>query len=164
MEEYVDGYETFSDRTSIKQEKSAVAKGAKLLDKILPGWYKQVDLSKLDMGDASLCMMGQLFGAGVEAELAEEMYPGELEKARKSAFRYMYSPNYDMGYCTAFPGTGSGGVVSRIMRKLGLAKAPSQDPQYKALAKVCMGHDNSCIWAEEIAKRMEKDEEAKSSD
>jgi len=63
----------------------STAKGAKLLDTILPGWYKQVDLSNLHMQSSQLCMLGQLFGTRVEGQLAREMYPEEYAKAKEKA-------------------------------------------------------------------------------
>jgi hypothetical protein len=41
-----------------------VAAGAQLLDEQVPGWYRQIDTSTLDMADGCNCICGQLAGEG----------------------------------------------------------------------------------------------------
>jgi hypothetical protein len=40
----------------------AVAKGAVFADERLPGWYRRVDLGKLNLRNCTACVLGQLFG------------------------------------------------------------------------------------------------------
>lgn len=124
-------------------EQAAVKKGAKLLDKILPGWHKQVHLERLWMGDPSLCMLGQLFGPRVEGALAQEMYPEEMKTALGRD-----------GYAKAIPY----GLIGRLMVKLGIRDTDADS--YSALYNACAGHDNTCLWAEAVADRMVQDVEA----
>lgn len=135
---------------NIREERVAVAKGAKLLDQLLPGWHKQVKLSKLDMENGSLCMMGQLFGRSVEGKLAREMYPEEMREA-----------NGWNGYNKALgvPAWAGGDLIHTLMEKLGLASKAKPEDQYEALDHACSGrHDNKCLWADEVAKRVAKEE------
>lgn len=39
-----------------------VANGVKLLDEKRPGWYKKIDLAKLNINDCVHCIVGQLIG------------------------------------------------------------------------------------------------------
>lgn len=43
-----------------------VAAGAKLLDRVVPGWAERVDFDSLDMSDGMNCILGQLFGENVK--------------------------------------------------------------------------------------------------
>jgi hypothetical protein len=43
--------------------KNATGRGAKLLDKILPGWAVKIRLADLLMGDPFGCVIGQLYGS-----------------------------------------------------------------------------------------------------
>lgn len=133
-------------------EREMVAKGANLLDTILPGWYKEIDLKQLEMSDGTMCMMGQLFGTGVESKLAETMYPKEMQKARGKGDTD-WDEGYSIGLC--LPG---GGVVGWVINKLGLKDKMKQE--LMALDYVCDGHDTKCFWAEQIADRIAKDGEA----
>lgn len=38
-----------------------VERGARLLDEKNPGWYKRIQLSRLDMGNGRYCILGQLY-------------------------------------------------------------------------------------------------------
>lgn len=38
-----------------------VNKGAALLDKFHPGWYREINVSKLEMSSCTSCVLGQLF-------------------------------------------------------------------------------------------------------
>ena len=131
---------------SLRKERQAVSQGAKLLDKLLPGWHKKINLQKLQMHNATLCMMGQLFGDGVEGKLAEKMYPEEMAEARK---------HENMGWRRAMGGIAYGerwgcNLVKKLLTKINLS---AKTAHYRALVHVCRGHDNRCLWAEEIAER-----------
>ncbi len=39
-----------------------VATGAGLLDKVRPGWARQISIPAMDMGDVGFCVLGQIFG------------------------------------------------------------------------------------------------------
>lgn len=39
-----------------------VARGVKLLDKRMPGWDERINLHRLDMGNGTHCVLGQLYG------------------------------------------------------------------------------------------------------
>ena len=134
------------------QEQASVARGAKLLDKILPGWFKHVKLDKLEMHNDSLCMMGQLFGTGVESKLARKMYPEEM-----STSSYWLAT---VGYRVALiddPSSQRKALIPRLLAKLGI----NMGNELRSLHHACAGHDNRCIWAEEVAKRRAQDEQSK---
>jgi hypothetical protein len=42
--------------------KSRVKKGAELLDEKYPGWYWDVNIGNLDLGNEHKCILGQLYG------------------------------------------------------------------------------------------------------
>lgn len=42
-------------------ERAAAERGASLLDKRMPAWHRQIDLSTLDIYDSTECVLGQLF-------------------------------------------------------------------------------------------------------
>ncbi len=44
-----------------------VAEGAAILDAEYPTWFEQIDRSTLNMGNTSLCVLGQVFGNFNEA-------------------------------------------------------------------------------------------------
>lgn len=137
-------------------EQLAVAKGAKFLDKILPGWYKRVDLETLDMSDGALCMLGQTFGVHAEACLAKEMYPNEynagLTAARRVWPQVPVSRLQTWGYRL-----GRDWIIPSIMRNR--EEDPETSDEFSVLKYVCSGHDNKCYWAEEVAERLAKDGE-----
>ena len=47
---------------------AAVAAGAQVLDEKIPGWYRQIDISSLDMSDGEHCICGQLAGGADDWE------------------------------------------------------------------------------------------------
>lgn len=55
--------------------REAVQRGAKLFDKLIPGWYLHMRPEALKMCDVNLCAAGQLFGHDVELAVAKEMFP-----------------------------------------------------------------------------------------
>lgn len=126
----------------LRQERAAVRKGATLLDRILPGWHKTVNLETLHMASGMMCMMGQLFGDNIEGKLAKEMYPNEMAKAS-------YTSSY--GYSRAFQYD----IVRKLVDMLPFTK--EREVQYEKLYHVCRGHDNKCLWAEEVATRLAAD-------
>ncbi len=49
-----------------------VARGAALLDRVMPLWHLKIDLDRLDMDSNSNCIIGQLYGAFNVAETEED--------------------------------------------------------------------------------------------
>jgi len=39
-----------------------VRRGVKLLDSIKPNWFKKINLKEFDLGDGSMCVLGQVYG------------------------------------------------------------------------------------------------------
>ena len=150
------------------EEQEAVSKGAALLDRILPGWHNEIDLGQLEMGSGEMCMMGQLFGTSVESQLAKKMYPEELKKAQAlyAGGTEKYKPEpYEIedGYgISAVFRSISDSFIGKLIRKAGLSsRTKTTQEQYRALQHVCSGHDNKCLWAEEVASRVAKEKEGK---
>ena len=138
-------------------EREKVAKGARLMDKILPGWYNRVDLDALDMFSGSMCLLGQTFGVHHEQCLAQEMYPEEYAEALDKTcaggadFRgqfktFGYRIAGDGRYAKGLPW---GGMVGTLAKKL----TTNTTEELDALYHVCKGHNTKCEWAEEIAAR-----------
>lgn len=48
--------------------KAVVERGAKLLDKKLPGWHNKVAITSLNMGSACHCVLGQVGGKAVNLD------------------------------------------------------------------------------------------------
>lgn len=48
------------------EEKATIRRGAKLLDKMRPSWFKSVSIQKLDLGSCDLCVLGQLYDNGTK--------------------------------------------------------------------------------------------------
>lgn len=46
-----------------------VASGAALLDEKRPGWWREIDLATLDIGDTCNCVVGQLIGGSARRRL-----------------------------------------------------------------------------------------------
>lgn len=143
-------------------ERDAVAKGARLLDKILPGWHNQIDLKKLNMENAQLCMMGQLFGQEVEGQLAREMYPKETSKAKAvydSVIGHFYG--YHLAMVTIpYRGKPTTPLIDQLVAKHDLSSHEDWS-ELQALKHVCFGHNNKCLWADEIATRIAKESDGK---
>lgn len=143
-----------------------VAKGARLMDRILPGWYRGVDLDRLNMSDGTMCLLGQTFGVHAERSLAREMYPKEFTAALlnvKADFA-TDSPRYkSFGFNIASSNRPlHGGMIDMILKKLGLDRDTEVYNEQQALRRVCSGHLNTkCEWAAEVAERLAKDEEVK---
>lgn len=38
------------------------ARGAAYLDRVDPGWYRRVDVARLELADSALCVLGQRYG------------------------------------------------------------------------------------------------------
>lgn len=140
-----------------EQERAAVAKGAALLDKILPGWYNEINLNTLEMDDGSMCMMGQLFGAGIESDLAREMYPKEMEEITKDLELDEWGMDDSEGYNKALQIRfhKHSNFIKYLMKKHGVDRKMAA--HYTALYAVCDGHDTKCFWAEAIAERKAND-------
>lgn len=119
-----------------------VTKGAKLLDRILPGWAKHIKLNRLDMDDVNMCMLGQLFGRDTEMALAKEMYPEEYAKYETSS-----------GYST-----GLAFFRNWVSKALSISARSRRNSEYMFLHKACAGAPIECLWAEQIAERLAKEE------
>lgn len=77
-------------------------KGARLLDRVRPDWYAEIDIDQLDLADWESCILGQLYGSfagGREIVLGEDshneqatphgfFWPGTADKGE-------YGPNHD---------------------------------------------------------------------
>jgi len=57
-------------------ERERVRAGVELLDRKLPGWWRKIDLTTLDIGSGSRCVCGQLDG-GCWAVLAYRLLEGD---------------------------------------------------------------------------------------
>lgn len=60
-----------TERTSLA---SRVRAGVALLDREEPGWFKRVDLARLNVGSCSMCVLGQLFGAYASGVAELDLY------------------------------------------------------------------------------------------
>lgn len=58
-----------------KKQTAAVARGAKLLDKRVPGWARKVKLTMLNIASSANCVLGQLF-EGSYGQGARELFSG----------------------------------------------------------------------------------------
>ena len=84
----------------------AVRKGAKVLDKTDPLWYKEVDINTLDLADGEHCILGQLCGNYYDAGgyidgLDPNEDPTESSKSVKLGFntvRKQSFPNLTMAW------------------------------------------------------------------
>src|SRR5688572_23142249 len=95
--------------------REAVRRGAKLLDKLIPGWHQRMRPEQLRMSNASLCAAGQLFGNRVEMAIAKEMYPEEHREAVVQCNRNSWaSQSRFAGWELAF----GGGLVQKIIDKV----------------------------------------------
>lgn len=54
-----------------------VARGVALLDACTPGWHHRIDLATLDLGDAYMCIVGQLAGDYVLGVRALRQYAND---------------------------------------------------------------------------------------
>ena len=45
----------------METEKARVQRGAAILDRLVPFWYKRIDLGRLDLSGCSNCIIGHLF-------------------------------------------------------------------------------------------------------
>ena len=129
--------------------KEKVARAAKLMDKLVPGWYKAIQLELLNMEHGAMCVMGQVFGVNVEKTVIKEAYPGEYAEALSKA------PSKN-GWSVGRNGVGS--LVERMMNKRGMLSREDR-VDYWAMELVCDGSDTRCEWIEEIATRLAQDEE-----
>lgn len=125
--------------------REATSRGAKLLDKLVPGWANRVKLETLDMADIHLCMLGQLFGSDVETALAKEMYPEELKRITRE---HGVSAGYSVGKKFVL---GKAGVLAPPGRHEATGPA---DVETAFLLTACSGYATKCYWAEEVADRV----------
>lgn len=150
-------YDATSGGKPLVQERAAVAKGAQFLDKVLPGWYNEIEFDRLDMSSGAMCMMGQLFGTEVESKLAETMYPEEMSRVREDDSGWYCRDGYDIAQTWAKP---TESFIATLARKVGLDfRRKETQAQFLALRHVCSGHSNECLWAEQIAERKAREAE-----
>ena len=137
-------------------EQRAVARGAKFLDSILPGWYKRVNLNTLDMSDGTMCILGQAFGVRNEKSLAKEMYPEEFNDATAQVQHAWPAVQKEevhrWGYRLA-----RNWMIPSLLKKRG--RDQKTDAEFQVLNYVCKGHNNRCEWAAEVAERLAQDKE-----
>lgn len=122
-----------------------VRRGALVLDQVVPGWAKRVNLKTLKMSNGALCMLGQLFGTDVETSIGQEMHP---ELWRKSSGIM----NDHCGYVT-----GSGMIpklLGRLEGDIDWAGKDADTDDMGALSRACAGADNKCFWADEVVARL----------
>lgn len=75
---------TLSQRRRLAR--AAVARGTKVLDKIMPGWAGKIDLSRLQLDDGEECVLGQLFDEP-QTRPAYEVYGYSSPKQMEAAYR-----------------------------------------------------------------------------
>lgn len=117
-------------------------RGALLLDKMIPGWHRRVNLERLTMSSLSLCMLGQLFGQQAETAIAKEMFPEEWQATADSV---QGRSGYSIGL--------------RMIRQWVTGKGKQEREEHDFLDRACSGYDTKCYWAEEVAERIAAEEE-----
>ena len=132
---------------NVKRE--AVKRGAQLLDELVPGWHRRIDLERLEMTDINLCILGQLFGYEAELALGKELYPELWDAFNKAR---------GCGYGIGSSVLGSlVGVTDSQSYNRDICGAP-EGTDARFLAEACSEGTDKCTWAEEIAERLAKDE------
>lgn len=61
------------------QAKRIVARGAKLLDKRIPGWAKLIDVPALKLNNANLCVLGQVFTKKIRDMLSTSLATRDIK-------------------------------------------------------------------------------------
>ena len=115
-------------RTRQGTPRGNVTRAAKLLDKEVPGWYRLVQPEKLVMADCSSCVLGQLFGKAVEAQV-ETIIGCKLPPITSTSFD----------------------------RGASFLNARGRD-HYATGAAFSYEEELKCWWTEEIAERVARDE------
>lgn len=54
------------------QIRRAAARGARWLDKTVPGWSRKIKRRKLDLGSTRYCVLGQIHGGETAQDFADE--------------------------------------------------------------------------------------------
>ena len=122
-----------------------VKAAAEVMDRIVPGWYKRVNLKELEMASCSACFLGQTFGENAETAIAKELYPEEWAKAKVGSNGY---------------GTGlkffakRAGVSGYDFANLIYGAKKSGDHDYIAIENATYSNISNCLWANEIATRL----------
>ena len=136
-----------------QNEQQRVKHGATVMDRLLPGWYKYVDLNQLNMADGSMCLLGQTFGLHAERCLAKEMYPEEWEAAvAATEVRIRDEASKEKirtwGYTIAHSNYGD--ILAKIAPKryarIKKNKANRIEADLRVLGQICAGHDNNCYF------------------
>ena len=111
-----------------------VRNAARVLDKVIPGWHRRVDLEKLNMNECTMCMLGQTFGEDAETAIAKELYPEEWAEVKEQTF-------LTDGY------------------RIGINFLSKRNVYTKSLSAACSGTIDACVWAEAVAERRARDEQ-----
>ena len=135
-----------SESPSQEQLQEATRKGARLLDKMIPGWHRHMRPERLVMSSPSLCALGQLFGHDVELSIAKEMYPKAWAKHRKGE---------GSGY-----GIGVGMITEWVNKEIACSPemCTELNEERNFLRMTCAGYDTKCFWSEEVAERLVNDD------
>jgi hypothetical protein len=67
-------------RAAKKQQRAAVEKGARLLDKRHPRWFEQIDLDNFDLSSGQYCICGQLDAIHRGVEIGRGSWAGALRR------------------------------------------------------------------------------------
>ena len=121
--------------------RSRVANGVKLLDERVPGWWRVINLDRLQMEDCTQCMLGQLFGHNVETALGAKMFGLEIEPQLASVgFGHFFQNSIadKAGYQRGLEALETGGST------IGCNNNNIDNIEYS---------DLKCAWAEVIAER-----------
>lgn len=156
-----------TEQTEVSKE---VKSAARLLDRTIPGWHKRIDLDKLNMGDCTVCMLGQTFGVDAELGIAKELYPEEWKEAALDEIKYWMSGDEptkesSMEEVEAFikkHGVDGYSIGLNFFRRLRSKRKIGMAP-WENLDKACDGRTNECEWAAEITDRLAKDEDQPST-
>jgi len=70
-----------------------VKKGIKWLNEVKPGWYKDIDVEKLNLEEPDVCVCGQVFGSFFEAiyKVDSDTRRGLATKRRKTGMSWITS-------------------------------------------------------------------------
>ena len=78
---------------------TAAARGAKLLDKVRPGWFREINISALDLGNGEYCIIGQLNHGQFDpesciSESIRESLEGRVHKELRAAAKKLKIPGF----------------------------------------------------------------------
>jgi hypothetical protein len=64
---------------TLSEAQQRVARGAQLLDRFEPDWYRTLDLDRFDLADCYQCVLGQCMGGYGRALYHDEKFRAELD-------------------------------------------------------------------------------------